>query len=185
MNAWSPSVLNVWGGGPGSTGGFGGGQLPGSSQSVGPPASPFIGLDRQLTYRPTSRTLNQVLSQPHPGRWQAGEQYAQELYGSPGQRAFPTPFGDRFPDAPVNLPGGGVLALEVKTYGRWTTINGTAQRQTVPATPHIRWQILKDIVLRHRDPTHDPRWEFLGAPPSPELADLLRRRRIVFIYEPQ
>ena len=87
--------------------------------------------------------------------------------------------GGRFVDAPVDLPNGGVLAVEVKTYGRWRTVSGVPQEQTVPLSDEIREQILKDVWLCDNHPNYDPRWIFLDAPPSKELQDFLNQHRIV------
>ncbi|KAF0813615.1 hypothetical protein IGB42_01966 [Andreprevotia sp. IGB-42] len=80
-----------------------------------------------LTYTPTTNTLAQIRNMPFPQRWQAGEQYVQELYGSAGPQHFDVPAGtfsgenitgagSRFVGAPVPTTNGGVLANEVKTY---------------------------------------------------------------------
>jgi hypothetical protein len=93
----------------------------------------YIGVENQLAYTPTNLTLDEVRRLSQPTKWQAGEQFAQELYGSAGQRKFPTTWsGGRVPDAPVDLPGGGVLGIEVKTYNQWTTIQGREEK--VPGT---------------------------------------------------
>ena len=141
-----------------------------------------------LTYQPTSRTLAQVRSLPQPAKWQAGEQYVQELYGSPGQRHLPVPSGNgikgaggRFVDAPLDLPNGGILAGEVKTYGQWRTVNGLPQQQTIQLTDQIRQQVLKDVWLRNNVPNYDPRWIFLDAPPSAELLEFFRQYRIISV----
>ncbi len=136
----------------------------------------------RLTHQPTTHTVSQIRNLRQPAKWQAGEQYAQELYGSVGQRHFPvTGTGCRYIHSPVNLPSGGVLAVEVKTYGQWRTVSGVPQRQTVPLSDHIHQQIQKDVWLRNNILDYDPRWVFLDAPPSQELLDFLRQNRIVSV----
>jgi hypothetical protein len=133
------------------------------------------------TSAPTKLSLKQVRALRGDGSWKAGEEYIQELYGSPGQRHFPVPeTGGRFVDAPVDVPGG-VLASEVKTYRVWRTVEGVAQRQSVPLSEHIREQIARDVYLRGTVQGYDPRWIFLGAPPSADLAGFLADQNIVFL----
>lgn len=141
---------------------------------------------------PTTLSLSQVRNLRGPERWQAGEQYIQELYGSPGQQHFPVPVdpsgpfpvtgaGGRFVDAPAAGGSGQLLAGEVKTYQRWITSNGTPTAREVPLSPHITEQIHKDVWLRQNVPGYDPRWMFLDAPPSPALIDKLREANITWI----
>jgi hypothetical protein len=129
-----------------------------------------------------------------PDRWQAAEEYVRELYGSPGKRHFPVPegawpepiegVGGRFTDAPVDLGGGRVLANEVKIYQEWRTVRGAPQQVSVPLTDQIRQQVLKDAWLRRNAPGYDPRWMFLDAPPSAELAVFLKRHNLTHVlYE--
>jgi hypothetical protein len=87
----------------------------------------------------------------------------------------------RFVDAPVDLPGGGMVANEVKTYLGWRTVAGTPQRGVVPLTDDLLQQIHKDVWARRHVPGYDPRWLFLEAPPSRELAAELVRNRIVTV----
>ena len=150
---------------------------PTSSMSLAAPAEPAL-----LGQAPTSLTLGEVMALPQPAKWRAGEVYVQELYGSPGQRLFPTTWsGGRIPDAPVDLQGGGVLSLEVKTYNRWITVEGDAIQRSVPLSPRLQQQIFTDIWLRRNVPGYDPRWIFLGAPPSVQLSNRLRGARIVSV----
>lgn len=125
-------------------------------------------------------------------RWQAGEQYVQELYGSTGQQHFPVPAGDfgdevisgtggRFVDAPVATSDGGVMANEVKTYKQWTTVNGQPTQQFVPLSDTIQQQVLKDSWLQTNVPGYQPNWIFLDAPPSPELAQYLTSKGIPYV----
>jgi hypothetical protein len=127
-----------------------------------------------------------------PQSWQAGEQYIQELSGSHGQAHFdvtPGPFGDsqitgsggRFVDAPVTAADGSTIANEVKTYKQWTTVNGTPAQQTVPLSPQIQQQILKDSWLQTNVESYNPRWTFLDAPPSPELLNYLTKNSIDYV----
>jgi hypothetical protein len=79
------------------------------------------------------------------------------------------------------LANSGTLANEVKMYGQWRTVQGVPEMQTVPLSEPIRQQILKDIWLRKNLPNYDPRWLFLGAPPSAELSSMLRQNKIVTV----
>jgi hypothetical protein len=140
---------------------------------------------------PTTRTLDEVRRLRGPERWQAAEEYVREIYGSFGERHFPVPggawpepidgVGGRFIDAPVDLGGGRVLANEVKTYREWRTVRGAPQQVAVPLTDQIRQQVLKDVWLRRHVPGYDPRWMFLDAPPSSELAAFLKRHSLTHI----
>jgi hypothetical protein len=129
----------------------------------------------------TTRTLSQVRALRGTERWQAGEVFVRQVYGSTGQRFFQVPTtGGRFVDAPVNIPSG-IVANEVKTYQNWRTVNGLPQQQFVPLSNKIRQQILKDVYLRRNVQGFEPRWIFLDAPPSSELATYLTDRRIMYI----
>jgi len=164
---------------------YSGNQL--DSSFVGPlPQKPLL-----LTHQnPTTLSLNQVKNLRGNERWQAGEQYIQELYGSGGQRHFTveiqeggqpiTGTGGRFVDAPVDVPNG-VMANEVKTYQQWRTVNGTPQQNSVPLSEHIQQQVNKDLWLRDNRVGFDPRWHFIDAPPSVELSDYLTRYNIIHI----
>jgi hypothetical protein len=133
----------------------------------------------RLTYQPTSLTIQEVRALPQPRKWKAGEKYVQELSGSAGQRHFAVPKGSqiqgsggRYIDAPVDFPNGTIIAAEVKTYGKWRTVNGVKQMKTVPLNKPIREQILKDVWLRNNVQGYDPRWIFLDAPPSSDLSQV-------------
>ena len=131
---------------------------------------------------PTTRSLSQVRNMRGRERWQAGEQYIQELYGSDGQRHYRVEgTGGRHVDAPVDTNNGGVLANEVKTYQQWKTVDGQPVRSEVPLSPEIRTQIDKDIILRQQNPGFDPRWHFLDAPPSLELRRYLNDNGVIHI----
>ena len=145
-----------------------------------------------LGYTPTTNTLAQIRGMSQPQAWQAGEQYVQELAGSPGQAHFDVPagpFGDsaitgsggRFVDAPVTAADGSTIANEVKTYKQWTTVNGSPVQQTVPLSPQIQQQVLKDSWLQTNVQGYNPRWIFLDAPPSPELTGYLTRNSIDYV----
>lgn len=55
------------------------------------------------------------------------------------------------------------------------------QKVEVPLSDAIREQIAKDVAIRRQNPTYDPRWAFVGAPPSAELVALLRAAGIIFL----
>jgi hypothetical protein len=145
-----------------------------------------------LGYTPTTHTLAQIRRMSQPQAWQAGEQYIQELTGSAGQAHFSVPsgpFGDsiifgsggRFVDAPVIAADGSIIANEVKTYKQWTTVKGSPVQKTVPLSPQIEQQVLKDSWLQTNVRGYNPRWIFLDAPPSPELANYLKKHSINYI----
>lgn len=165
-------------------------QLPGGPGPVprlsGPTPVPLLSAGPQTSY-----SLQQIRNMRGPARWQEAEIWAQEMYGSSGQQHYPVPSrggpepitgtGGRFVDAPVSLPGGRTFAGEVKMYGRWRTVEGVPQQQSVPLSEHIRQQVLKDEWLRTNVPGYDPRWLFLDAPPSPELSAFLNQKNITFV----
>jgi hypothetical protein len=146
-----------------------------------------------LTYSsPTTHTVDEILRMQLPDRWQAGEQFIQELYGSTGQQHFPVPAGvfngeeirgagGRFVDAPVPTSNGGVLANEVKTYRPWTTVDGQPTPNSVGLTDTVQQQVLKDSWLKANVPGYNPRWNFIGAPPSVELDQYLTRKGIDYL----
>lgn len=51
----------------------------------------------------------------------------------------------------------------------------------MPLSAEIEQQVLKDAWLRGNVPGFDPRWVFLDAPPSPELAKLLAEKGITYV----
>ncbi|TIO75795.1 LysM peptidoglycan-binding domain-containing protein [Mesorhizobium sp.] len=133
---------------------------------------------------PTTYSLQQVRNMRQPEKWKAGEVYTRELNGSLGEAHFPVAAnpnglhpvvgeGGRYVDSPVFKSQDEVEAIEVKTYHRWTTINGVAQMREVPLTSKLQEQINKDVALRNQNPGYQPRWVFLDAPPSAELQQAL------------
>ncbi|TIS57101.1 MAG: LysM peptidoglycan-binding domain-containing protein [Mesorhizobium sp.] len=139
---------------------------------------------------PTTYSLQQVRNMRQPEKWKAGETYTRELNGSLGEAHFPVEansdgshpvFGEggRYVDSPVFKSQDVIEAIEVKTYHRWTTINGVAQMREVPLTPKLQEQINKDVALRNENPGYQPRWVFLDAPPSAELQRALDDAGIV------
>ncbi|AZO22752.1 LysM peptidoglycan-binding domain-containing protein [Mesorhizobium sp. M1E.F.Ca.ET.045.02.1.1] len=139
---------------------------------------------------PTTYSLQQVRNMRQPEKWKAGEVYTRELNGSPGEAHFPIeanpngPYpvvgqGGRYVDSPVFKSQDEIEAIEVKTYHRWTTINGAAQMREVPLTPKLQEQINKDVALRNGNSGYQPRWVFLDAPPSAELQRALDDARII------
>lgn len=90
----------------------------------------------------------------------------------------------RVVDSYEELPGGGGIAREIKTYGthRSEVLESgevITHKVEVPLNPHIKWQIAKDRQLRERHgKDYDPIWEFVGAPPSKALRDELARANI-------
>ena len=130
-------------------------------------------------------------------RWQAAEENARERYGGGEERSYPVPANadPDFPinkattrkvDCPVDLSDGRTLAVEVKMYQQYRSIEVAPgefapQKVEVPLSAHIKEQISKDVALRNADSGFDPRWEFQGAGPSQELRDYLTKARIIFI----
>jgi len=139
----------------------------------------------------TTHTLGQVRNKRGRARWEDGEQHTRQVYGSEGSRHYPVKPGNgvkgkggRHVDAPVTTAKGGVLAIEVKTYQRWRHVKATGQNvrtDGVPLSKEIREQVLKDVKLRKQNPGFDPRWVFLDAPPSKELADFLAKHNVVSV----
>lgn len=167
---------------------------------VGPPAqaatessiAPITDPRRLLTAgNPTTKTLAQVRALRGKELGRAGEQYARELYGGTGERYYTVPpvegshpvtgTGGRFVDVPAETTGGRVLGGEVKTYNPWRTVSGARESRAVPLSEPIEQQVHKDLWLRRHSESFDPRWIFPNAPPSPELAALLERLRIVTV----
>ncbi|MER9654825.1 LysM peptidoglycan-binding domain-containing protein [Mesorhizobium sp. M0152] len=139
---------------------------------------------------PTTYSLQQVRNMRQPEKWRAGEIYTRELNGSLGEAHFPVDaspggphpvsgVGGRYVDSPVFKSDDVIEAIEVKTYHRWTTINGVAQMREVPLTPKLQEQINKDVALRNENPAYQPRWVFLDAPPSADLQRALDDAGIV------
>ena len=138
--------------------------------------------------RNTSLSLKEVRRLRGRKKWEAGETYVQELYGSKGQKHYQVPAegkitgsGGRYVDAPVSVPKNNVIAIEVKTYNKYITVEGNAILNEVPLSSSIKQQVLKDIYLRDNVPGYDPRWIFLDAPPSAELSTFLNKNRIISI----
>jgi hypothetical protein len=134
------------------------------------------------TGAPTTYTWEQISRMRQPRLWQEREIHLQEVYGAPGQQHFPVPgTGGRYVDVPAPGGGGRLFAGEVKSYTRWITVEGQAQRSMVHLTDRIQEQINRDVWLRQNVHGYDPRWIFTDAPPSLELAQALRDANITFI----
>ncbi|ORT59295.1 hypothetical protein [Streptomyces sp. CB03238] len=130
-------------------------------------------------------------------RFNAAEGTAREWFDAGPERLFPVPLNDhpyypvelpggRKVDAPVDLPDGRTLAVEVKHYLEWRTItlaDGTKQsvKNEVPLAKGLIEQINKDLALRRLDPGYDPRWVFTDAPPSQALRNYLTQARVIFV----
>jgi hypothetical protein len=143
-----------------------------------PPREPLL----LGTGNATTFTWDQISRMRQPRLWQEREIYLQQLYGSPGQQHFPVPgTGGRYTDVPAQLPSGQLFAGEAKSYTRWITVEGQAQRNVVELTPRIQEQIRKDVWLRDNVPGYDPRWIFTDAPPTEAMRQALRDAGIVFI----
>ncbi|MCJ8207310.1 hemagglutinin repeat-containing protein [Pseudomonas sp. RGM2987] len=125
-------------------------------------------------------TLDDVRNLSGREKWEAGETYVQELYGSTGQRYYPVPgTGGRYVDAPVDMPNGTIAANEVKTYQR--VISSTGNLNEVPLSEKIYAQIEKDLYLRDAVKGYEPKWIFLEAPPAKELSRILQLNKIDII----
>ncbi|MEU2271128.1 hypothetical protein ABZ568_32880, partial [Streptomyces olindensis] len=130
-------------------------------------------------------------------RWELGEEFHRQMLGGGPERHYPVPTNNdpRYPvtttggrkvDVPVDLPNGGTIAVEVKTYGPYRTLtlkDGSHQliRNEVPLSKHIKEQIHKDVALRRMNPGYDPRWSFTHAGPSDELRAYLKKAKIIFL----
>ncbi|OEJ61108.1 hypothetical protein BGM19_26925 [Streptomyces agglomeratus] len=130
-------------------------------------------------------------------RFTAAEVNVREMFGAGPERHYPVPKhdhpyypvetpGGRKVDAPVDMPDGRTLALEVKHYLEFRSVklkDGSSQvvKGEVPLSKGIVEQINKDLTLRRMDPTFDPRWVFMHAPPSQALRDYLVQARIIFV----
>jgi hypothetical protein len=180
-----PSVIKTTAAGQGQLGRSGGGELDSPGAYIGP--------GRQLQPgNPTDLTLDQVLRLRGTQRWQAGEDYWQQVYGGRAQQHHDIPVsptsnypvegsGGRFTDFEASGGGGRTLGGEVKTYLQWRTVDAVPQQTTVPLSDKILEQVNKDVVRRSMERTFDPRWVFTDAPPSPELATYLENARIAYI----
>ncbi|MFE7890605.1 hypothetical protein [Streptomyces sp. NPDC057412] len=144
------------------------------------------------------RTLREMRAMNHSrDRYKGAEDYVREMTGGAPERhyrvtAHDHPYypvqgtGGRNVDVPVDMPDGRTLAVEVKHYLEWRTIklsDGSTRpvKGEVPLNDGIIEQINKDLTLRRQDPTYDPRWVFLHAPPSQALRNYLVQARIIFI----
>jgi hypothetical protein len=130
-------------------------------------------------------------------RWERGEEFHRQMLGGGPERHYPVPTnsdprypvttsGGRKVDVPVDLPNGGTVAVEVKTYGpyRMLTLKDDTHkliRNEVPLSKHIKEQIHKDVALRRMNPGYDPRWSFTHAGPSDELRAYLKKAKIIFL----
>ncbi|RUU12705.1 hypothetical protein EOD23_06660, partial [Mesorhizobium sp. USDA-HM6] len=167
--------------------------VPGSQgQPEGEAVPPQAAPDRKAIEAapPTTYSLQEVRNLRQPEKWKAGEIYTRELNGSTAEAHFPVEpnssgthpvsgAGGRYVDAPVFKSQDVIEAIEVKTYHRWTTINGVAQMREVPLTPKLQEQINKDVALSNENPGYQPRWVFIDAPPSAELQQALDDARII------
>ncbi|MFF5572561.1 hypothetical protein [Streptomyces luteogriseus] len=144
------------------------------------------------------RTLREMRAMNHSrDRYKGAEDYVREMTGGAPERHYRVPShdhpyypvqgaGGRNVDVPVDMPDGRTLAVEVKHYLEWRTIklsDGSTRpvKGEVPLNDGIIEQINKDLTLRRQDPTYDPRWVFLHAPPSQALRNYLIQARIIFI----
>jgi hypothetical protein len=145
-----------------------------------------------------AKSIQQVRNIRDPvTRWQAAEENARQRYGGGPERSYPVPANSDpdFPvtrattrkvDCPVDTPGGGTLAVEVKMYQQYRSVQVAPgqyapQKVEVPLSDDIKAQINKDVALRNADSGYDPRWEFQGAGPSQDLRDHLTKAGIIFI----
>ncbi|MFE0721023.1 hypothetical protein ACFW23_08730 [Streptomyces rochei] len=144
------------------------------------------------------RTLREMRAMGHSReRYKGAEDYVREMTGGAPERHYRVPShdhayypvrrtGGRNVDVPVYMPDGRTLAVEVKHYLEWRTIklsDGSTRpvKGEVPLNDGIIEQINKDLTLRRQDPTYDPRWVFLHAPPSQALRNYLIQARIIFV----
>lgn len=178
-------------GGPDGTPGPRGAPPENGSRDQAPPQIAGRPVPREINAAPpTSFTLEQIRNMRQPDKWRAGEIYTRELNRSSGGEHFPiapradgdhpvSGEGGRFVDVVERRVNGDLSALEVKTWNRWTTVNGEPQQREVPLTPKLQEQINKDVAARESVPGYQPRWVFLDAPPSPQLLQALNEARII------
>ncbi|MCD0483383.1 hypothetical protein LO771_13465 [Streptacidiphilus sp. ASG 303] len=154
---------------------------------AGPSTGPTT--DDVRNWRSRRRHLEE---EPGERRWAAGERAAARLWG--GRRhgnhvpvathdhaPYPvTGSGGRHVDVTAHDASGRRYHVEVKTYQRWKTVNGTPVEQFVPLSDDLFEQIAKDVATRRRDPDVQLHWDFMDAHPSPALRNALLRARIVF-----
>ena len=153
-----------------------------------------------ITYPITGATSSHV---PQSGGWQTGinRAWAQEKAlleaGHSGTRPWSAPEIDLIkstPNSQLNsvmtnegytghhiTSKNGTMALEVKTYNRYITVEGKVKVNEVPFSPKIRQQVLKDVYLRDNVKGYDPRWIFLDALSSLELSTFLSKNRIISV----
>ncbi|MFE2527589.1 hypothetical protein ACFXEL_25465 [Streptomyces sp. NPDC059382] len=153
---------------------------------------------RELMPGTAERTLREMRAMRHSRqRYKGAEDYLREMMDGAPEQHYPVPMhdhpyhpvetpGGRHVDVPVHMSDGRTLAVEVKHYLEWRTINlkdGSTRRVKgeVPLSDGIKQQINKDLTLRRADPKFDPRWVFLHAPPSQALRNYLTQARIIFI----
>lgn len=165
----------------------------GPSHQLGAGNPSYTGPSHQLgPGNPTTHTLEQILKMQGKEKSEASENYIGQVYGGQTQVHNPvTPAptsnfavegeGGRFTDAVAAGGVGQTLGLEVKMYMRWRTVKGVAVEGAVPLSNEIIEQVNKDVHLRNKNPGFDPRWIFLEAPPSPQLAGYLQNAGIVSI----
>lgn len=170
------------------------------SLESGESAAPQLGAQDMKALNPgkAAKSIRQIRNIKDPAtRWKAAEQNARERYGGGPERGYPVPANSDpdFPitkattrkvDCPVDQPGGGTLAVEVKMYQQYRRVQlpdgeFANQKVEVPLSDDIRLQINKDVALRNADSSYDPRWEFQGAGPSQELRDYLTKAGIIFV----
>ncbi|MGK3202063.1 phage tail protein [Amycolatopsis sp. MEPSY49] len=170
----------------------------GQSTTIGPerqlqPGPALIGPERQLPAprAPIEMDYAAMLNLPPEQRWRAGERRGAAEWGghkpssgipvpaSPGG-PFPIPKDTiRYPDVEAQGGGNKRLLIEIKTYGTWTTINGTRRPVYVELDDRLQEEINKDVHIREATPGVQIIWVFYGAPPSEKLAAELHRAGIV------
>jgi hypothetical protein len=120
---------------------------------------------------PTTRSLKDIKKLRGRARWEAGEQFVEELYQGQKQHFRFENTGGRHVDVVPTKTGQTHLKVEVKTYQKYL---GKGQVNEVPLNSHIQEQILKDAYLQATDPqNYHPKWIFTDAGPSQELAKTL------------
>jgi hypothetical protein len=103
-----------------------------------------------------------------------------------GERVTPTRAGKRQNDVAYDQPRSQTeLQHEVKNYRVWITVEGEARLHEVELTPTLRQQAERNFWWRREGlrlgEDRLVQWDFVGAPPSQELAELLQFLKIPYV----
>jgi RHS repeat-associated protein len=135
-----------------------------------------------------SQTLNQVrnLKGTNQERGAAAKERVRQMNQGGGERVTPTRAGKRQNDVAYDQPRSQTeLQHEVKNYRVWITVEGEARLHEVELTPTLRQQAERNFWWRREGlrlgEDRLVQWDFVGAPPSQELAELLQFLKIPYV----